>query len=140
MNREIQKTIDLFLDTERQKAIQDAITFDTRKIDGMLAEIRKLEEQLEQVKCISEIYEGVPIRLFGSDIIRPSFSEQPERQARMHKNAHNNGRTWCVGLTKGEYGQYREYFNMMIPTKKQAMKIAKDWVALGKSPNQSSDV
>ena len=98
--------------------------------------IEKLEDQLEILGKVSEIYDGVAINIytFGAIDIQAVDYELTSRCAQVYQNAHNE---WTFGFHTYEdsYGSKGDkWHGAHYPDYDEVIKFAKDWVVHGKLP------
>ena len=104
--------------------------------ERLAKEIDKLEDQLETLRKVTEVYDGVAINIykFGSIEIQAVDYDLTSRCAQIYQNAHNG---WTFGLHTYDdlYGRKGDkWHGAHFPDHDEVMKFGKDWVAHGTPP------
>lgn len=106
------------------------------QVKRLAREIEKLEDQLEVLGKVTEVYDGVAINIhkFGSIDIQAVDYDLTSRSVQVYQNA-NNGWTWGLHTYEDSYGRKGDrWHGAYYPDYDEVIKFAKDWVVHGKLP------
>lgn len=106
------------------------------QVKRLARDIEKLEEQIDILEDVNEVYDGVAIKIYkyGHITIKAVDYDSISRCAEVYRNAHN-GWTWGLHTYTDTYGRKgKEWHGAQYPDYDEVIKFAKDWVVHGKLP------